>query len=75
MICGVGGDEEQRKAIGSDALIIEADAILAYAPVAYRGRVDQDELIVKYHQALAEHPGLPMILFFYMKRLEVLRIL
>lgn len=64
LICGVGGDDEQRKAMGSDALILEADAILAYAPVAYRGRVDQDKLIVKYHQALAEHPGLPMILFF-----------
>ena len=64
LICGVGGEEDQRKVMGSDALALGADAILAYAPVAYRGKVDQDELIVKYHKALAEHPGLPMILFF-----------
>ncbi len=40
-----------------------ADAVLAYAPVAFRGGSGQDELIIRYHRALAE-VGLPMILFY-----------
>lgn len=40
-----------------------ADAILCYAPVPFRGRSDQDAMIVAHHRRLAE-VGLPMILFY-----------
>src|SRR5699024_8702711 len=40
-----------------------ADMILPYAPTLFRGRDDKDEMIVKYHERIAE-VGLPMILFF-----------
>lgn len=40
-----------------------ADLVLTYAPTLFRNREDQDEMIVKYHQSIAE-VGLPMILFY-----------
>lgn len=64
LVCGIGGDRAQRQAMGADALALCADAVLAYAPVAYRGDSRQDALILKYHQELAQDIGLPLILFF-----------
>jgi 4-hydroxy-tetrahydrodipicolinate synthase len=40
-----------------------ADALLVHPPVAFRGRPDQDQLVFRYHQAIAE-AGLPLILFY-----------
>jgi 4-hydroxy-tetrahydrodipicolinate synthase len=40
-----------------------ADAVLVHPPVAFRGRADQDRLVLQYHAAIAE-AGLPLILFY-----------
>lgn len=64
LICGIGGDENQRRDMGKDALELDADAIMAYAPVMYRGLPDQDVLVLEYHRELANYPGLPLVLFF-----------
>ncbi len=40
-----------------------ADGILVYAPVKFRGRADQNELTLDYHESIASI-GLPMILFY-----------
>ncbi len=73
ILCGVGAsgnnsitDEEYiEKAVdmAKHAKELGADMILPYAPTLFRGRDDQDEMIVKYHERIAE-VGLPMILFF-----------
>jgi 4-hydroxy-tetrahydrodipicolinate synthase len=64
LICGIGGDRGHRGAMGKDALKLGADAIMAYAPVMYRGLPNQDALVLEYHRELANYPGLPLILFF-----------
>lgn len=46
-----------------DAGKFGADAVLVYAPTRFRGRPDQDRLVLQYHAAIAE-VGLPMILFY-----------
>jgi 4-hydroxy-tetrahydrodipicolinate synthase len=40
-----------------------ADALLVHPPVAFRGRADQDRLVLRYHRAVAE-AGLPLLLFY-----------
>ena len=40
-----------------------ADALLVHPPVAFRGRADQDRLVLRYHTAIAE-AGLPLLLFY-----------
>ena len=64
LVCGIGGHRGQRRAMGQDALRLEADCVMAYAPVAYRGHQDLDSLILNYHQELINDNGLPLILFF-----------
>lgn len=73
ILCGVGakydddfGDEEYiEKALemANHAKVLGADLILPYPPTLFRGRNNQDEMIVEYHKRIAEL-GLPMILFF-----------
>lgn len=73
IICGVGcsnkpeySDEEYiAKAVEmcKHAKALGADAVLAFAPLKFRGRPDQDEMILKYHNALAE-VGIDMVLFY-----------
>lgn len=64
IVAGVGGKtDEEAVAMAQDAKAWGADALMAYAPVAYRGLPDQDERIVERHRRLAE-VGLPLILFY-----------
>lgn len=64
LVCGIGGEKKQRSAMIEDAVQIGADAVMAYAPVMYRGLPNQDELVLEYHQEVATQSGLPLILFF-----------
>jgi 4-hydroxy-tetrahydrodipicolinate synthase len=71
IICGVGSrnftSEEEfiadAKKMGEHAKALGADGILTYAPSFFRGKDNQDELIVKYHEAL-NSLGLDMVLFY-----------
>ncbi len=73
ILCGVGAriedsikDEEYIEGavdMAIHAKELGADMILPYAPTLFRGRSNQDEMIVKYHKRIAE-VGLPMVLFF-----------
>lgn len=73
ILCGVGAkndgqiDDERyiEKAVemAVHAKELGADVLLPYAPTLFRGRQDQDEMIIKYHKKIAE-VGLPMVLFF-----------
>jgi 4-hydroxy-tetrahydrodipicolinate synthase len=49
--------------MAEDALEAGADAFLVYAPVIYRDRPDQDELVADYHRRLAQY-GVPLVLFY-----------
>jgi 4-hydroxy-tetrahydrodipicolinate synthase len=40
-----------------------ADALLVHPPVAFRERPDRDDLVLLYHQKIAE-AGLPLVLFY-----------
>jgi 4-hydroxy-tetrahydrodipicolinate synthase len=51
------------RAMARQAAALGADALLVHPPVVFRGRVDQDRLILRYHSAIAE-AGLPLILFY-----------
>jgi 4-hydroxy-tetrahydrodipicolinate synthase len=44
------------------ATALGADALLVHPPIAFRGRTDQDRLVLQYHAAIAE-AGLPLLLF------------
>lgn len=50
-------------ALGEEGRSLGADAFLVYAPTKFRGRPDQDERILEYHQALAA-VDIPLILFY-----------
>jgi 4-hydroxy-tetrahydrodipicolinate synthase len=50
-------------AMAGQAAALGADALLVHPPTAFRGRVDQDRLVLRYHTAIAE-AGLPMLLFY-----------
>jgi len=73
VIAGAGsslGPEAQPDEIISDAVSMArharelgADAVMAYAPAAFRGRPDERELVVRYHARIAE-AGLPVVLFY-----------
>lgn len=64
LIAGVGGPtDDEAVAMAEDAIAWGADALMAYAPVSYRGLPDQDERIVERHRKLAEL-GRPLILFY-----------
>lgn len=45
------------------AASLGADAVLVHPPTAFRGRADQDRLVLEYHAAVAE-AGLPMLAFY-----------
>jgi len=49
--------------MASHAKELGADAILCYAPIAFKGKDREEELILQYHKALASL-GLPMVLFY-----------
>lgn len=49
--------------MADEALTLGADALMMYAPVLYRGRADQDALILAHAQALARL-GAPLLLFY-----------
>lgn len=49
--------------MAEDALRLGADALLVYAPVAYRDLVDRDARIIEHHRRLATL-GAPLILFY-----------
>jgi 4-hydroxy-tetrahydrodipicolinate synthase len=51
------------QAMARQAADLGADALLVHPPVAFRGRPDQDNLVLNYHAAVAE-AGLPLILFY-----------
>lgn len=51
------------RAMAEEAAQLGADALLVYPPVAMRGRIDQDRLVLEYHAEVAR-AGLPMILFY-----------
>lgn len=64
LIAGVGGPtDDEAVAMAEDAIAWGADALMAYAPVSYRGLPDQDERIVARHRKLAAL-GKPVILFY-----------
>lgn len=51
------------RAMACQAADLGADALLVHPPVAFRGRADQDRLVLRYHRAVAE-AGLPLLLFY-----------
>ena len=51
------------RAMACQAADLGADALLVHPPVAFRGRADQDRLVLRYHRAIAE-AGLPLLLFY-----------
>jgi 4-hydroxy-tetrahydrodipicolinate synthase len=51
------------RAMARQAADLGADGLLVHPPVAFRGRVDQDRLVLEYHAAVAE-AGIPLILFY-----------
>jgi 4-hydroxy-tetrahydrodipicolinate synthase len=51
------------QAMARQAAGLGADALLVHPPVAFRGRIDQDRLVLRYHRAIAE-AGLPLVLFY-----------
>lgn len=51
------------RAMAAMAAELGADALLVHPPVAFRGRADQDRLVLRYHASIAE-AGLPLILFY-----------
>jgi 4-hydroxy-tetrahydrodipicolinate synthase len=51
-------------AMARQAAELGADVVLVHPPVAFRGRSDQDRLVLEYHAALAEAGGLPLLLFY-----------
>lgn len=64
VIAGAGGQtDDEAVAMAEDAARWGADAIMAYAPVPYRGLPDQDERIIERHRRLAAI-GKPVILFY-----------
>lgn len=64
IIAGVGGKtDEEAVAMAQDAKAWGAGALMAYAPVSYRGLPDQDARVLERHRKLSE-VGLPLILFY-----------
>jgi 4-hydroxy-tetrahydrodipicolinate synthase len=73
LIAGAGGSLQDRGnpelyvqsalRMADDALENGAEALLAYAPVAFRESAQRDELVFDYHQRLAAR-GAPLILFY-----------
>lgn len=55
--------EDDALRMAEEALAGGADALLVYAPVAYRDRPDQDERVAAYHRRLASL-GAPLLLFY-----------
>jgi 4-hydroxy-tetrahydrodipicolinate synthase len=51
------------RAMAGQAADLGADALLVHSPVAFRGRADQDRLVLQYHTAIAA-AGLPLVLFY-----------
>ncbi len=51
------------RAMACQAADLGAEAVLVHPPVAFRGRADQDRLVLRYHSAIAE-AGLPLLLFY-----------
>jgi 4-hydroxy-tetrahydrodipicolinate synthase len=54
---------QEARAMAGHAADLGADALVAYPPVAFRGRSDQDQLVIHYHAAIAE-AGLPVVLIY-----------
>lgn len=64
IIAGVGGQtDDEAVAMAQEAKAWGADALMAYAPVVYRGLPNQDDLVIERHRRLSE-VGLPVILFY-----------
>lgn len=73
ILCGVGAklvegicDEEyiqEAVDMAQEAKDLGANLIMQYAPTLFKGREDQDEMILKYHKEIAK-VGLPMVAFF-----------
>lgn len=73
ILCGAGASDKESSDdkeyiaravdMANHAKELGADMLLPYAPTMFRGRSDQDEMIIKYHEKISE-VGLPMILFF-----------
>jgi 4-hydroxy-tetrahydrodipicolinate synthase len=51
------------RAMACQAVDLGADALLVHPPVAFRGRADQDRMVLRYHSAIAE-AGRPLLLFY-----------
>ncbi|MGN9164197.1 dihydrodipicolinate synthase family protein [Tissierellaceae bacterium HCP3S3_D8] len=73
ILCGIGAniregisDEEyiqEAVNMAKEAKELGANLIMPYAPTLFRGREDQDKMVLKYHNEIAK-VGLPMVLFF-----------
>lgn len=73
ILCGVGAklvdgisDEEyiqEAVDMAQEAKDLGANLIMQYAPTLFRGREDQDEMILRYHKEIAK-VGLPMVAFY-----------
>jgi 4-hydroxy-tetrahydrodipicolinate synthase len=72
VIASAGGTPRERdpdvvidsaRSMAVQAAGLGADALLVHPPVAFRGRADQDRLVLRYHAAIAE-AGLPLLLFY-----------
>ena len=61
---GAEGDPvTEALAVADEAVAGGADALLVFPPRAYAGRPDRDEALLRLHERLAVHTGLPLILF------------
>lgn len=54
---------EAARAMAAQARDLGADAVLVHPPTPFRGRPDQDRLVLEYHDSIAGI-GLPLILFY-----------
>ena len=65
LIDGVSDDDYIKEAVNmaKEAKELGANLIMPYAPTLFRGRENQDEMILKYHKEIAK-VGLPMVAFF-----------
>jgi 4-hydroxy-tetrahydrodipicolinate synthase len=72
VIAAAGADPRERRegavldaarSMAHHAAQLGADALLVHPPMAFRGKPEQDRLIVAYHAAVAE-AGLPLVLFY-----------
>jgi 4-hydroxy-tetrahydrodipicolinate synthase len=55
---------EAARDMARQAAELGADVVMVHPPVAFRGRTDQDRLVLEFHHAVAEASGRPLLLFY-----------